>query len=532
MSNSEENPQSTEAEQQVENSAHTEIIKTSEAQAFPPACTSSDPATENGKAECQRQSSLAEEDEEEIENSEVAERRELIPSQGLLSDKANGRVTFLDGEEEMREAGPESSGPHKVALKKELTLLNGVAFVVGQIIGSGIFITPRIILGHTHSVMLSLAMWVLGGVISLWGALCYCELGTFVKKSGGEYTYLLEAYTFKRRKPFLEFVGSLLAFLYLWSSMLVVRPAGFAVITLATGRYLSGALYVDSEPPAYVAKLLAVCAIVILVIVNCYSVRWSAWLMTILSLIKVISCVFIVCLGGWELVRNRCFPRDGCDDSVVRGDMHVTKSAGDVALALYGVLMAYDGWNVLNYSVEEQENASKNLPRAIWIGLPIVAVCYILVSMSFFAAVGSEQILNGGPVALEFGEAMLGTPGAILLSILVALSAFGAANGSLFAGTRVIFTSARDGIFPKVLSGVHVNFNTPVPATLSSVPLTLVYLAMGSIEDLIDGMSAAIWVFYALTFAAVLVMRVTHHKDPRPYRVHCHCMVHRITAFI
>ncbi len=199
--------------------------------------------------------------------------------------------------------------------------------------------------------------------------------------------------------------------------------------------------------------------------------------------------------------------------------MHATKSASDIALALYGVLMAYDGWNVLNYSVEEQENAEKNLPRAIWIGLPLVAVCYILVSAAFFAAVGSDQVLDSGPVALEFGEAMLGKPGAILLSILVALSAFGAANGSLFAAVRVIYASARDGIFPEVLSGVHVSFNTPIPATLFNVPLALIFIMMGDIEDLIDGMSAALWVFYCLTFAAVLVMRVTHRKEPRPYKV-------------
>ena len=407
----------------------------------------------------------------------------------------------------------------KVALKKELTLLNGVAFVIGQIIGAGIFITPRIILAHTSSVTLSLGLWVIGGLISLCGGLCYCELGTFVKKSGGEYAYILKAYSFKDQKTWQKFsLGSLLAFLFSWTSTFVIRPASLALITLASGKYLASAFYTfDHEVPVFAMKTIALSQMLVLAVINCYSVRWSVQLMTVLSATKVCSCAFIVVLGAWKLVTQRCFPMDACLG--VHSTMQSTRSASDIALALYAVLLAYNGWNALNYSVEEQKNVEKNLPRAMWIGLPVVATCYILVSIAFFAAVSSEEMLNGGVVALQFGEAVLGKPGAIIISILAALSAFGAANGSLFAAVRVIYASARDGQLPEVLSGVHTTFNTPVPATLLVVPLSAILLVIGNIEDLLDGSSAALWVFYGLTIIGLLIMRVTHRMEERPYKV-------------
>ena len=154
--------------------------------------------------------------------------------------------------------GEKDSGD-KIRLKKELTLFPAVAYVVGAIIGSGIFITPKTILCLTGSFGLSLVVWVIGGVIAAAGGLCYVELGLLIRKSGGEYSYLKEAYSFRNKHRVFEVLGSLLSFLFVWASMLIIRPSSLALITLTCARYLVRPFYVDCDAISESAvKLLAV----------------------------------------------------------------------------------------------------------------------------------------------------------------------------------------------------------------------------------------------------------------------------------
>ena len=234
----------------------------------------------------------------------------------------------------------------KITLKKELTLLNSITFVLGGIIGSGIFVTPSTVLELTGSFGLSLVAWAVGGLIAICGGLSYCELGTLVGSSGGEYAYLLEAYSFKKRNSTLATFGEVVAFLYLWTS-LVTGPASMAIITLAFGSYLSQALAGGNDPPTLSLKLLALAAlgkkiwhniyivylfvstsiarwtitnyysispiayismvcvificIVVVAVVNSYSLKLTAYVINILSLAKSLALLLIVVLGVWQL---------------------------------------------------------------------------------------------------------------------------------------------------------------------------------------------------------------------------------------
>ena len=182
------------------------------------------------------------------------------PRESQSTPEADSEQEFLT---ETENTSKDTSPRIDVALGKELTLISGVAYIVGSIIGSGIFVTPRNILENTGSFGLSLVMWVIGGLTAVAGALCYIELGTFIKKSGGDYTYILEAYSFKKRKPWLEFTGSLLAFLFTWSSVLVIRTTSLAIITMAFGRYLSRPFFIGAgcDETIWIVRLLALFAI-------------------------------------------------------------------------------------------------------------------------------------------------------------------------------------------------------------------------------------------------------------------------------
>ena len=188
---------------------------------------------------------------------------DLVASQGESQSSTESEDSEQELLTETESSKKDTSPGTEVALGKELTLTSGVAYIVGSIIGAGIFITPKGILENTGSFGLSLIMWAIGGLTAVAGAFCNIELGTFIKKSGGDYTYILEAYSFKKRKPWLEFTGSLLAFLFTWSSVLVTQTTSLAIITMAFGRYLSRPFFIGAgcDVPIWIVRLLALFAI-------------------------------------------------------------------------------------------------------------------------------------------------------------------------------------------------------------------------------------------------------------------------------
>ncbi len=159
-------------------------------------------------------------------------------------------------------SGIDDEGSGGTKLVKELSLLHMIGFVVGEIIGSGIFVSPYIVLSRAGSAGLALIVWAVGGIIAICGSLCYAELGTLLKKSGGEYTIFRETYSFRElKKRWLEFFGSLMAFLFAWASSFLVRPAAIGIITLTFGSYLSRPFYIGCDIPPYIVQLFALAAI-------------------------------------------------------------------------------------------------------------------------------------------------------------------------------------------------------------------------------------------------------------------------------
>ena len=167
----------------------------------------------------------------------------------------------------------------KLALRREITPISGIAFVVGQLIGSGIFITPSNILGYTGSFGLSIVCWLIGAVVALAGALCYFELGLLVRKAGGEYAILLEAYSFRKKNPWVEMLGSLVSFLFTWTTVFVMRGASASIITLTCARYLTRPFFIGCDVPENVVKLIA------LAVLRTFSVHY------ILTFLHIIHCI-------------------------------------------------------------------------------------------------------------------------------------------------------------------------------------------------------------------------------------------------
>ncbi|CAH2238846.1 jg6832 [Pararge aegeria aegeria] len=274
------------------------------------------------------------------------------------------------------------AGDGKVTLKRKITLFNGVGIIIGTIIGSGIFISPTGVFRETKSVGVSLIIWLACGLLSTLGALCYAELGTSISRSGGDYAYIYTAF------------GPLPAFLRMWIALLIIRPTTQAIVALTFGQYVVKPFFPDCNPPEDAVKLLAAVCLCVLTAINCISVRWTMRIQDVFTSSKLLALIVIILSGIYYICAGHT---ENFQDS-----FEGQYSAGSIALAFYSGLFAFGGWNYLNFVTEELQDPYKNLPRAIWIAMPMVTVIYVMANLAYFAVVSKMEMITKPAVAACF----------------------------------------------------------------------------------------------------------------------------------
>ncbi|XP_020037649.1 B(0,+)-type amino acid transporter 1 [Castor canadensis] len=393
----------------------------------------------------------------------------------------------------------QSKEPKTTSLQKEVGLLSGICIIVGTIIGSGIFISPKSVLSNAGAVGPCLIVWATCGILATLGALCFAELGTTITKSGGEYPYLMEAF------------GPIPAYLFSWTSLVVMKPSSFAIICLSFSEYVCAAFYSGCQPPQVVVKCLAAAAILLITTVNALSVRLGSYIQNFFTAAKLVI-VAIIIISGLVLLAQ------GNTKNFENSFAGTQVSVGAISLALYNGLWAYDGWNQLNYITEELRNPYRNLPLAIVIGIPLVTVCYVLMNVSYFTVMTPTEVLQSQAVAVTFGDRVL-YPASWVVPLFVAFSTIGAANGTCFTAGRLIYVAGREGHMLKVLSYISVRRLTPAPALIFYGIITTIYIIPGDINSLVNYFSFAAWLFYGLTIIGLVVMRFKRKDLERPIKV-------------
>lgn len=371
--------------------------------------------------------------------------------------------------------------------------------VIGITIGSGIFRSPAGVAQRVEDPTLFMALWVVGGLLALAGALSLAELAAVFPESGGYYAYLRETW------------GRPTAFLFGWTQLVLLRASAIGGIALACGQYSLRMLGIDPVANAGTAQLVSAGAIIIAAGANIIGARIGA------AIVNASSSAKFVALVGLAVVALALGGAHGGSTANFAASAPVTVSA--FGLALVSVLWAYDGWGDVSFAGGEVKDPQKTLPRAIIGGTIGVVIAYVLVNLGYVYVLSLKGVGGSPLVAADTMTRIIGPAGAALVSMLVALSTFGALNADFLGSPRIFFAMADDGLFFKVIARVHPRFQTPHVAILLTAAMSVLLVFSRSFEALTETFVIAIWPFYGLCVAGVFRLRQLRPDLPRPYRV-------------
>ncbi|XP_021965325.1 Y+L amino acid transporter 2 [Folsomia candida] len=389
----------------------------------------------------------------------------------------------------------------KINLKREIGLLEAVGITIGCIIGSGIFISPKGITTHVHSVGASLVIWAVCGFLSMLGAFCFAELGTTWPCAGGTYTYIFEAF------------GPVPAFLSLWAQNLMFVPIGNAVTGLVFAKYIAQPFFpTGCEVPDSAVQLLAAAAICLLAFMNCCDIKFINKFINTFMFLKL-TAVALVILGGGFAVFQR-----GTDNftNMWEGSNITVES---LLFSIYAGSFAFGGWSALSTMMEELKNPYKNLPRAIFISLTLVTLIYLLANASYFSVLSPAEMMQSDAVAVTFVHELVGSYFVGIVPVFVSLSTFGFLSLHIMTNSRNCFVGARHGHFPSVLSLITISYHTPAAAIIFQSLLSLVFLYTADVFSLINFGAFMQWFFQTLCIVGLIYLRITNPDLPRPYKI-------------
>lgn len=380
-------------------------------------------------------------------------------------------------------------------LAKELTLYGLIMVAIGSCIGSGIFVTPSQIAGLVPSAGLILAVWALGGLVTLTGALTFGELGSLFPKAGGIYVFLKEAY------------GGWLGFLYGWAYLLIITSGSIAVLSLAFAYYLSFFIPMN-ETGKIVASIIVIITVTTL---NVFRAKFGEIFSNIFTGLKLLGILIIIGCGFIFGSSDLSFK----DFSIGFGP---NSSLSGFGVALVGVLFSYGGWQHASFLAGETKNPSRNVPIAMITGALIVIIIYLLVNVSYMLLLPVGTIATSQKVAAEAISTVLPF-GGMLVAGIIAISTLGTIGIYTLSAPRIYYAMADDGLFFKKIADVHPKFKTPVNAIIAQSGWSIVLLLFwGTFEDLITYTVSVEWIFFTLAAAGIFIFRKKLKNAERPYK--------------
>ena len=398
-----------------------------------------------------------------------------------------------------------------IELKRDLGLWSAAAIVVGTVIGSGIFLVPKAMILRVGSPEMVFVVWILGGMLSLFGALSYAELAAALPEAGGEYVFLREAY------------GPMWSFLYGWTQLWVAKSGSIATLATAFFYYFAN-FFPDLEKVFFIVRLplgpaggpleirygqlLSMALILFLGWINYFGVKLGGGVQVATTVVKVALIFGIIAVG---------LSAQNADFANFRTSVPAAGGVAGFFAAMVAALWAYDGWNNVSMVSSEIKQPKKNLPLALIWGTVAVIAIYLSANVAYFYVLKSQEVAASDRVAAEMMRRILGAPGAGAVSVAAMISIFAALNGSILAGSRVPYAMARDRYLFARLADVTPYYHTPGNSILVLSAWSAVLVLSGRYEQLFTYVIFASWILYGMTTAAVIVLRRSRPDLDRPY---------------
>lgn len=372
---------------------------------------------------------------------------------------------------------------HDQGYARKLGTFDGTMFVIGGIIGAGIFLNPAIVAQRVGTPAQTVGVWALGGVIALAGAFCFAELGARVPRAGGGYVYIRQTF------------GPLAAFLYGWTLLLVIATGAIAAVAVSFARYATELMHA----PAAAVTPLAIGAIVFLSIVNYFGVRPGATTQNVFTILKLAALVALI---GFGLVVSPDVTPDAA--------RHIDSGqplAIALGVALIPVLFSYGGWQQTNFVAEEMKDPERTLPRVLILGVMGVFVVYVLANLVYVRQLGISGLAASRAPAADVMRATAGDLGATLIAAGITASTFGFLNLVILATPRVYQAMAADGLFFPAVARLHPRYRTPDVALGIQAVWGVVLALSGTYGQLLDYVTFGDWIFFGLAGASLFVYR-------------------------
>jgi APA family basic amino acid/polyamine antiporter len=381
-------------------------------------------------------------------------------------------------------------------LARTLGTCDIVLLVIGVVVGSGIFVIPSETIRHSHGfVGLALLVWLIGGVLSVLGALTYAEMSAMNPQAGGMYVFVRDAF------------GPLPAFLYGWVMFLVIGPGTVAALSVVTAGYVDaiiplGKAVRSAFPPAM---------IVFLAIVNIVGTKRSANLTSATTIAKV---AVIVALCSLLLVRGQRINLTPLWPAVFTPSLLTS-----LGVAMLGVLWAFEGWQWVTFAAGDTINPQRDLPKGLTISTMLIVAIYMLANLAYLAVLGPTEAANSSRIAAQAVSSSLGPLAGMIVAGTIVVAIFSAVNSGILAIPRLFFVMAQDRLFFRRLGKIHHRFGTPAASIAALCAVAIVYAITGTFEQLLTYVVFSGWIFYALAACAIFVFRRRWPEVPRPFRV-------------
>src|SRR5437899_839161 len=429
----------------------------------------------------------------------------------------NTASTEHSGSKHERRVPPAGDG-----LVPSLSLFTTTMIVVGGVIGSGIFRKPGVMASEVGSPELLLLVWLVAGVLTLFGALTNAEIAALIPETGGQYIFFERIY------------GPFVAYLYGWAAFAVIQTASVTAVAYVFAEYatefvklpeFSGPVAAFTIHLPFIGDItpfreigikgLAAVLIIALTAINCVGVRLGGLVQNIFTAAKVTAMLLLV-LGAFLLPTGGKFENLVGNSSAIHREGLALWAA--MAAALQGAFWAYDGWHKITYIAGEVKDPRRDIPRSLFTGMAVVTALYLLLNVAYTFVLPIDLVAGSKLVAADVAERCF-RGGGRWIAVAVMISTLGAANATILASPRVYFSMARRNVFPASLGAAHPRFRTPAASLIAQGVWGVLLLFSGTFDTLTDTLVFVSWIFYAAGAYGVFMLRRTQPDSPRPYKV-------------